>query len=602
MQKQKQSKRTTRKTVKEDIGAGSCESTQKASSKYNNEPKTSTRRRRKSTRPRHRTSVMTAEEVDAPRASRTRRSRGTRTFETREDDQAETQQDDLSRGNLYRRKKSSRLNDNSPHDRKRKKRPVITLATKVGSDGITENDAVVTAEAEEGENPGVDEKKEEAEADARPKERGIDPAELEKIDFFHYYLSRDDYYTILNEDGDFLIAYNVEKKKQVDLVVRSEQDIKTFPLIYNSDGYSIDGKHPQYTIPAYLKYLTNEKVNLDGETVIVTPQKRKPWIFEEQKACVIHDKKPFKGKDYLIFNGEIKTRGRNQNVYVKKSRNFNAQFLEEISQEHRLFRHMINWSPFAVEVIGYCASHTGVGLILERDDGIRLSDFIEKSSVTKVQKKLFCFDAAIAVCFLHLSNAGIVHGAIQPENFVVDKKFMMAKITNYKHSFALPERRIANFNRIPPVRLKYCSPEIAREGWSKASDVWSLGITMWMLLNGMSKNPLAALSGGFPSQFETDPKLKPVLEGHGDSWKTLFDQMTSIDPNDRPNVQFVAQRLKKIIDKPVGLRFEEDGNLCEHLGAVMFPESHSKIQRKGDKKVGSGATGAGWKAKWGAEV
>ena len=141
-------------------------------------------------------------------------------------------------------------------------------------------------------------------------------------------------------------------------------------------------------------------------------------------------------------------------------------------------------------------------------------------------------------------DAGIVHRDVKPANILVSPDGE-AKITDFGISHALGDVSLTTSGLVTGTPA-YLAPEVARgERAAPASDVFSLGSTLYTVLEGRtpfgtSENPMALLHR--VASAEVDP---PRLAG---ALTPLVTSMLALRPEDRPSMQDVARRLDVFAD------------------------------------------------------
>ena len=108
-------------------------------------------------------------------------------------------------------------------------------------------------------------------------------------------------------------------------------------------------------------------------------------------------------------------------------------------------------------------------IFLEKIDGDDLSDILDK------RKKLFEYEVRhITKCLLKIVHSlhtiGIIHGDIKPENIMYNEMTKKVTLIDFEYS-----RHTNN----------YASPEVLERNYkTSASDIWSIGVTIYTLLMG----------------------------------------------------------------------------------------------------------------------
>jgi len=136
-------------------------------------------------------------------------------------------------------------------------------------------------------------------------------------------------------------------------------------------------------------------------------------------------------------------------------------------------------------------------------------------------------------------DVGIVHRDVKPANVLVSPEGE-AKITDFGISHALGDVSLTTSGLVTGTPA-YLAPEVARgEPATPASDVFSLGSTLYTVLEGRtpfgaSENPMALLHRVASARVEP-----PLRAG---ALTALVTSMLAVRPEDRPSMQEVARRL-----------------------------------------------------------
>jgi eukaryotic-like serine/threonine-protein kinase len=138
----------------------------------------------------------------------------------------------------------------------------------------------------------------------------------------------------------------------------------------------------------------------------------------------------------------------------------------------------------------------------------------------------------LADALAHIHECGVIHRDVKPDNVLMDSKgrFVLADF-----GIANGDYITANATATALGTLGYVAPELAHGAAcaSGASDVYSLGATMFHLLTGER-----------PPHLPTRP-LDPGLHRQGvpSDLRALVRQMTDPDPRQRPSAALVATKL-----------------------------------------------------------
>jgi len=188
---------------------------------------------------------------------------------------------------------------------------------------------------------------------------------------------------------------------------------------------------------------------------------------------LLFDKSLGKGAFGKVFFGHWK--GIPVAMKVCKSKSKLEEFLYEMKLITKLPPH-----PNVVQVYGVCLDNTSPVIVMEYCENGSLDNIIYKQNLDR--KKIFNIIKQIANGMLHIHKHDIVHCDLAARNILLTSSFH-AKISDFGMAKVLEKTGyIRGSNMLPAL---WCSPETLRSGiFTKKSDVWSFGITVYEIISG----------------------------------------------------------------------------------------------------------------------
>ena len=170
----------------------------------------------------------------------------------------------------------------------------------------------------------------------------------------------------------------------------------------------------------------------------------------------------------------------------KMSINHSEKKYSNIIKEINLLKHLDH--PNIVKYYDYFEEEDYIYLMMEYLEGGTLRQYMkEKTNITEDDARIIIKQLLTALSYLHYT-CDICHRDVKPENIMFSNK---DEITGLKLlDFGLSSDRFESKNYLENCgTLIYMAPEqINKMIYSKAVDVWSVGIILYMLLN-KGKNP-----------------------------------------------------------------------------------------------------------------
>eukprot|EP00928_Gymnodinium_smaydae_P057743 TRINITY_DN4096_c0_g2_i1.p1 TRINITY_DN4096_c0_g2~~TRINITY_DN4096_c0_g2_i1.p1 ORF type:complete len:745 (-),score=78.71 TRINITY_DN4096_c0_g2_i1:193-2361(-) len=145
--------------------------------------------------------------------------------------------------------------------------------------------------------------------------------------------------------------------------------------------------------------------------------------------------------------------------------------------------------PCIVSFLGICldADNTEVMLVEELVNGDNLNSFMLALGAVVRQYVEFrqhvCLDVSAALHYLHCQPSAIVHGDLKPENIIIDRHSLNAKLTDFGLA-----RRVA-VDKIPGGTPRWLEPRLrarrCQDRVSCSSDIWAFGGIAFFVCTGL---------------------------------------------------------------------------------------------------------------------
>lgn len=138
-------------------------------------------------------------------------------------------------------------------------------------------------------------------------------------------------------------------------------------------------------------------------------------------------------------------------------------------------------SPLLVNVINYFKSDDLYVFIYEYFDGVDLKNAIDTKMIKQSEIESVCHKVIDMIKLLHSHD--IVHCDIKPENILINKNGSL-KLTDFESALMCHTDELINLHS-PIGTVGFMSPECFDINiYSKKSDFWSLGVTLYYILTG----------------------------------------------------------------------------------------------------------------------
>nr|CAD2189428.1 unnamed protein product [Meloidogyne enterolobii] len=218
---------------------------------------------------------------------------------------------------------------------------------------------------------------------------------------------------------------------------------------------------------------------------------------------------------------------------IVDKRSLDAENLAKIEREIQILQKLNH--PFIVKLYEVIRTNRFLYIVTEYVSNGELFDMLmDGGRQTEVESRRIFQQIVSAVVYCHAS--GIVHRDLKAENLLLDKKGNIKIIDFGFSNYQQPSQLLSTWCGSPP----YAAPELllAQEYDGRLSDVWSLGVILYILV-----------TAGFPFPGDSVEKLKrAVLSDHlkipfwvSVECADLIRKMLTISPAKRYNLQQVIQ-------------------------------------------------------------
>ncbi|KAI0200190.1 Pkinase-domain-containing protein [Astrocystis sublimbata] len=206
-----------------------------------------------------------------------------------------------------------------------------------------------------------------------------------------------------------------------------------------------------------------------------------------------------------------------------------------------------------------------VYLVLElAPEGELFNHIVTKQKLSEEETRRLFVQLFQGIKYLHDRN--IVHRDIKPENILVVDKEIHVKLADFGLAKIIGEE---SFTTTLCGTPSYVAPEILAEGrhrkYTKAVDIWSLGVVLYISLCGFPPFSDELYSREFPYTLSQQIKSgrfdypSPYWDSVGDPALDLIDRMLVVDPEKRFSVDqclqhpWLSQKMPGVADSTNGL-------------------------------------------------
>uniref|UniRef100_A0A671NYI3 non-specific serine/threonine protein kinase n=1 Tax=Sinocyclocheilus anshuiensis TaxID=1608454 RepID=A0A671NYI3_9TELE len=285
---------------------------------------------------------------------------------------------------------------------------------------------------------------------------------------------------ILTNNGHFSVAYSETGEATLRIVGVTSEDDGMYTCIATNDIGSVTSSASLRSTWCFKEYLS-KALNLTELSFTGTTSDGIRVMWKD---------------NFESFYSEVAELGRGRFSVVKRcdqrgsKRTVAVKFVnkklvkrDQVTHEFSILQRLQH--PHLVKLLDTFETSSSYALVLEMSDQGRLLDYIVSwGNLTEEKVAFYLRDILEALQYLH--NCRIVHLDLKPENLVVDQSPSqpMVKLTDFGDAVQL--------NSTPYVHPLLGSPEFAPpelvlgDPVSLSSDLWSLGVVMYVMLSGAS--------------------------------------------------------------------------------------------------------------------
>lgn len=161
-------------------------------------------------------------------------------------------------------------------------------------------------------------------------------------------------------------------------------------------------------------------------------------------------------------------------------------------------------------------------IVMDMCNGITVGDLIHHvrhGSIVLTEKQVRILSECIAYTLLHCHEAGMMYGDVKPDNmiFTDDQNLVMIDTGSVRYG--------DNFER-PLGTPLFFAPEKFAHDYGRASDVWSMGVVMYMLVCGHHPFVHTPMRKDYYGLVELNIELEATpLAFHHPHWDHVSDDM-----------------------------------------------------------------------------
>jgi hypothetical protein len=202
--------------------------------------------------------------------------------------------------------------------------------------------------------------------------------------------------------------------------------------------------------------------------------------------------------------------------------------------------------PNIVKILDRFAEGGRQYIVLEQIRGIDLGRYVREAG-PQDEKVVLNFAGQIveALRYLHSQSPPIVHRDITPDNLLLrpDGKVMLI-------DFGAAKEIIGSFTGTIIGKQAFMAPEQFKGNAAPASDIYSVGATLFYLASGKQPEPLATSNLNMPEAIAiSSNETATAINDDRHRLKSIIEKCTALSPDLRPD----AVELQKLLDQKTAL-------------------------------------------------
>jgi serine/threonine protein kinase/Flp pilus assembly protein TadD len=263
-------------------------------------------------------------------------------------------------------------------------------------------------------------------------------------------------------------------------------------------------------------------------------------------------------------------------VTIKNLTNLGSEF-ETVLQQTRIAAAITH--PALVKIHALEVQEGSICIVMELVKGKPLLQWMQENHGRENLALIHIKQAAIALQEAHA--AGLIHGDLKPDNFVIDTdgKIRLINLGLATHYNPHVVNNVAEID--PHGSIAYLAPErFSEQNASAASDVFSLGTILYQMLTGQT--PYSQLRGlslvAAQAQTSSDQWTWPT--SISTESRELILGMTDRDQTKRINCQQVQEKCQKLVVKEAASN-SQNQLIMQDLQALVKEKTRQKRRRYG---------------------